>query len=155
MRKRLFSICVALVALMVTPLAAWALNVSPGNVSGGPGASITVPINISDVGGGLAVDAFDITINFDPDVLTFVEADKTGTLTSSFTSVAGNIIGPGTVKVAGILFGTPINISSPGVFVNIKFTVKATAYKNSALSLSDFKSDIAGASTDAATFRME
>jgi hypothetical protein len=152
MRKRLFSICVALVALMVTPLAAWALNVSPGNVSGGPGASITVPINISDVGGGLAVDAFDFTINFDQDVLTFVEADKTGTLTNSFTSVAGNIIGPGTVKVAGILFGTPINISSPGVFVNIKFTVKATAYKNSPLSLSDFKSDIAGASTNPATF---
>jgi hypothetical protein len=141
-----------LVALLISPAGGWSLNVSPGNVSGNGGTTITVPINISDVGAGLNADAFGFTIAFDSSVLTFVEAKKDGTLTAPFTLVSGNVIAPGQVKVNGSLFGTPVNIAAAGVFVNLSFTVNSAAYKDSTLALSAFKDDISTATTTNGTF---
>ncbi len=90
--------------------AAQALEVSPESVTGSPGDSIVVPITISDVGGGVDADAFSFIIRFDADVLTFTEADRSGTLTESFSLVEGQEIETGQVKVNGSLFGTPIHI---------------------------------------------
>jgi hypothetical protein len=150
MRKVLLLLISIMPLFLIFPVSAWAYEVSPGDVSGDPGASIVVPIYIRDVG-GLEVDAFSFTINFDPDVLSFVEADKTGTLVESFSLISGQEIAPGQVKVNGSLFGTPMKIRASGVFLKLTFIVKAT-FKNSALALSDFKDDIKEAFTSEAIF---
>ena len=76
MKKTWFLVLTMIAALAIFPAYGWALNVSPADVSGGLGDEVVVSINISDVGGGLDIDAFGFTINFDQDVLTFVNADK-------------------------------------------------------------------------------
>jgi len=152
MKKVWVSLCTILLALVFSVAGAWALNVSPSNVSGDPGDPVVVPINISDVGAGVDVDAFGFTITFDPDVLTFVQANKTGTLTEPFSLVSGSVIAPGQVKISGALFGTPVSVAAPGLFLNLQFTVNATAFKNSDLALSAFKDDIASAATTDGTF---
>lgn len=148
--KKTYTIVFALIFLLFTG-PAWAYDISPEDVSGSPGSSVVVPIKISNVGGGLDVDAFGFTLTFDKDVLTFDDVDKLGTLAQSFSLVAGQETEPGKVKVNGALFGTPVHIDADGLFLKMKFNVKSGASKNSALSLSDFKDDIATATTGSAT----
>src|SRR3989339_105357 len=142
MKKSWITLITLLLALVISPVMGWALNVSPGSVAGAGGATISVPINISDVGGGVNVDAFGFTISFDSSVLTFVQAKKDGTLTAPFSLVSGSVVAPGQVKVSGALFGTPVNITTAGLFLNLEFTVNAAASKNSNLVLATFKDDI-------------
>ncbi len=149
--KKYSIISIMICLSLFLPAIGWALNVSPGNISGDPGTEIVVPINISDLGAGIDVDAFSLTINFDSQVLDFLSADKTGTLTEPFSLVAGQVISPGKVKVNGSLFGTPVSITGDGLFVNLKFKVKNT-YKSTSLSLTDFKNDIGTATTTNSTF---
>jgi hypothetical protein len=155
MKKKLwisfFTVALALVCLTAS---AWAFDVSPADVSGSPGDTIVVPINLSDVPAeGIAMDAIGFTITFDPDVLTYNNVDKTGTLTDPFTLMSGTVVGPGQVKVSGALFGLPIQMDPPGgVLVNVLLDVNSTAFKNSNLALSAFKDDVAGATTTDGTF---
>ncbi len=132
----------------------WALEVSPGNVSGNPGEAVVVPINVSDLGGGLDADAFSFTLQFDPTVLEYQDVDKTGTLLETFSLVAGQLVEPGKVKVSGALFGVPVHISTDGLLLNLNFTVKAEAAKDSGLQLSDFKDDIKAATTAPVLFKL-
>lgn len=134
---------------------AWALEVSPGNTSGNPGETVVVPIHVSDLGGGLDVDAFSFTIQFDPSVLEYQDADKSGTLLESFSLVAGQLVEPGKVKVSGAMFGVPVHIAADGLFLNLNFTVKTEATKDSNLQLSDFKDDIKTATTVPALFELQ
>ncbi|MCP4106608.1 MAG: hypothetical protein GY749_13910 [Desulfobacteraceae bacterium] len=145
-------IIIVLFNILLFTVSGWALEISPGNTSGNPGESVIVPINISDVEGGLDIDAFSFSMQFDSDILTFNETDKTGTLTENFTLISGKLIESGRVKINGALFGTPVHIDSEGLFLKVKFSVNNTANKDSVLSMSDFKDDIATAVTSDAVF---
>ncbi len=136
-----------LISLCLTGLAS-ALEISPADTTGKPGETITVPINISDVGTGLDVDAFSFAVQFNPDMLAFDEndgIDKTGTLVESFSLVSAKIMEPGKVKVSGALFGNPVPVTTDGLFLKINFTPTATG--TSQLNLSDFLDDIGTAAT--------
>jgi len=139
------------IALMISGMA-WALEISPADISGKPGDTVVVPINISNVGTGLDIDAFSFTIQFSSGILTFDETsgiDKTGTLAEKFSLVSGKILEPGKVKINGALFENPVHISSSGLFLKIKFTVISEGA--SELRLSDFLNDIKTATTTDAT----
>lgn len=125
-----------------------ALELSPEKTAGTLSQSLIVPFTLSDVGGGLDIDAFSFTIRFDENVLTFDESDgidKTGTLTEGFSLVTGKNMSPGVVKIGGAMFGDPVHISDSGTFVKVKFVANGAG--TSALSLSDFVDDIETAIT--------
>ncbi|QTA88268.1 cohesin domain-containing protein [Desulfonema magnum] len=48
-----------------------AITVSPGDVTGSAGQSVTVPIRITNPGNEMSVDAFSFIIEFDESVLTW------------------------------------------------------------------------------------
>lgn len=123
----------------------WGFELTPGNVSGSPGESLVVPIRISNITGELAVDAFGITIGFDSGVLSFDRADKTGTFTESFDLVQGVSLDESTAKINGVKWGDPLLLNSDAVFVNLVFTIKENADRNSELVLSNIKDDIKSA----------
>jgi len=157
--KRMYALIAGIIFAMAFTGWSWALELSPQDVSGNPGDEIVVPIRISDVGGGLDVDAFSFTIQFDSDVLTFnegviSETERSGTLTEIFTLAEGRIIETVKAKVNGAMFGAPLDISGEGLFINLKFTVNENADRDSSLRLSDFDDDIAGAVTSDAAFTL-
>ncbi|MCP4106607.1 MAG: hypothetical protein GY749_13905 [Desulfobacteraceae bacterium] len=153
MKKIPFYLSVILVFSIFTGIG-WALDISPKDTTGKPGDSVVVQIYISDIGSGLDINAFSFIILFDENVLTYVEVDKTETLTESFSIVDGKLQESGKLKVNGVLFTGELHIDSEGLFLKIKFTVNTTANKDSVLSLLDFKDDIAPAVTTDATFKL-
>jgi len=148
--KKIFSIAVGLMILLSAGTV-WAFDVSPQDVTGNPGSPVTVPINISNVGIGLDVDAFGFTLQYDKDVLTFGEVDRTGTFVENFSLVKAQETGPGEVKVSGAFFGDSVQINADGLFLKMKFIIKTTATKDSPLNIVDFKDDIQGSTTSSAT----
>jgi hypothetical protein len=153
MRKMLNSVAVFMLGFLLFAGTGFALNLSPQDTSGKLGETVAVPVSISDTGAGFDLDAFSFTFSFDPNVLTYTEANKSGTLTESFTLLAGKIVEPGKVKVNGALFGSPVHVDADGVFLNLKFTVAAE--ETSALTISDLKDDIRDAISSPALFTPE
>lgn len=145
--RMLFRTILAILITAFLAQGALALEISPGSVSGGAGSTVVVPVNISDVGADLEVDAFGFTIQYDDSVLTFSEVTKDGTLTSGFTLVNGQVTSPGNAKVSGAFFGGSANITEPGLFLNVSFTINADATTGSDISLIEFKDDISDAAT--------
>ena len=81
------------------------------------GASRNIGVGVADTT-GRGIVSFSMTITYDPTVATFAGVDKSGTLSSGFT-VGGNVISPGTIRVAG--FGTSPLVGS-GNLISLIFT---------------------------------
>jgi len=108
----------------------------PSDLSGLPGSTLTVPVNVSDVS-GLGVIAYDFTVNYDPAVMTpsDVNFDSDGTLSEDFT-ITTNPSAPGTLTVSG--FGTSPLIG-PGALLNLKFDLVGDAPSCSSVGFSSFE----------------
>ena len=109
----------------------------PDNLAAEQGATLTVPIIVSDTT-GKGVISYDFALNFDPAVLQAqpIAFDKAGTLSgsASFEVNAGTGT-PGRVVISG--FGsTPL--SGAGTLLYLKFNVIGTAPTNSLLTLNPF-----------------
>ena len=107
----------------------------PDNLAAEQGATLTVPIIVSDTT-GKGVISYDFALNFDPAVLQpqAVAFDKAGTLSSSYEINAGTGT-PGRVVISG--FGsTPL--TGAGTLLNLKFNVIGTAPTTSVLTLNPF-----------------
>jgi hypothetical protein len=87
--------------LFASPVSAAALTVSAGTVNGGPGSTVTIPVNVENA---KDLGSMDIVISYDPSVLSAVSVDK-GSLNkgmiSSTTDMPG-IISLGIVDADGI-----------------------------------------------------
>jgi hypothetical protein len=99
------------------------------------------------------IRVFGLDVTFDSRMFRFQEVRK-GTLTGGWAAVAGNEIGPGSLKVGGFLgAGTAIPVPSEGTLAEILFKVTGGDYGNGQQSqicikqytdaLSDFKPDSA------------
>ncbi len=128
------------------------VDVRPLNVSGEAGGTIVVPIMIQVGGAALEMDAIGFSLSFDADSFDWVDVDSAGTLTGGFTLLSGREIEAGLVKVAGALFDQPVLVSADGVLLNLRFTVADDASGDFTFALTDFKDDIAGATTADAVF---
>ena len=144
--KKIYTLAFALLILLSTG-SVWAYDISPQDVTGSPGSSVSVPIKINNSGSSMSMDAFGFTLTYDDELVTFDEIDKSGTLAQSFSLVAGREITPGQVKINGALFGSSVTVNSEGVFLKVKFNIKSTASRDAAISLSDFKDDVQAASS--------
>lgn len=93
------------------------------------GAVVDIPVSLADVDGMLSVD---MTINFDPTVLSLVQADdvRTGTLTSGWWK-AVSIVSPGRVRIQ--LSGTS-PMSGSGTVANLQVSVVGSAASQTAVS---------------------
>jgi hypothetical protein len=80
------------------------------------GGTVTVPIAIA---GASSIGAMDLTVTYDPAVLTFVEA-KTGALSTN-GMVQAKETRPGTVRVA---FVDSSGVTGDGVIITLAFTAK-------------------------------
>jgi Tol biopolymer transport system component len=107
----------------------------PDNLAAEQGATLTVPIIVSDTT-GKGVLAYDFALNFDPAVLQPqpIALDKAGTLSAGFEVNAGTGT-PGRVVISG--FGSTA-LSGAGTLLNLKFNVIGIAPTTSLLTLSPF-----------------
>ena len=163
-RKLIGSIVCFIIAIFACFNATFAsaAEISPQNISGSPGEAITVSIDIDSA--VASMDAWGFTLHYDGDVLEYASPvaptnfgtdEKSGTINETMTLVSGTTGGSGsdsTVTVSGADFSGGVTTGSGGIFIKIKFNVKSTAYKNSTLSLTDFKDDIAASTTVNGTF---
>jgi len=127
--------------------AAFAVDVSPSNITGEPGDTVTMAITIdTEV---VDMEAWGLDIYFDTDVLEYSSVDITDTLTSSLTS-------SGVAKDFGARVGayyTNTKASgAAGTLLNVILKVKATAFMNSTIQFKNFADYVAGATTTNATF---
>ena len=100
-----------------------------------PGASITIPINVSSMTGS-GVKAFDLDIAFDPSMLQpqEVPVDTQGTLASGMF-ITPNAANPGHLIISG--FQTT-DLSGAGALLNLKFIVTGAAGQTSAIKFADY-----------------
>ncbi len=127
--------------------AAQALDVSPSNISGGPGDTVTLEINIDTAVTNM--DSWGVDIYFDTDVLEYTSVDKAGTLTEPL--IASGLAKEFGARV-GAYSGGSTSTGPAGVLLKVNLTVKDTAYKGSDIQLTNFVDYIAGASTTDSTF---
>jgi len=104
------------------------VEISIPNSSGARGGIVTIPVNISDTT-GRGIIAVEITLQYDPQVLSAIDADTSGTIAETW-QIAPNTAVPGEVSVSmigplGINEVTPL--SGSGTFVNIRFSVQRGA----------------------------
>jgi len=127
--------------------AALAVNVSPSDISGAPGDTVTMAITID-------TDVTDMTdwgvdIYFDTDVLEYDDVDGTGTLSEPLT--VNGIARAFGARVGAYSTGDKAS-GTAGTLANVLLKVKDTAYKNSAIQLQNFVDYVGGATTTDATF---
>ena len=113
--KRSLLILIAL-GLLVAAASAANVTLSVQSQTAASGGTVTVPIAIA---GASSIGAMDLTVTYDPAVLTFVEA-KTGALSTN-GMVQANGTTPGTVRIA---FVDSSGINGDGVIINLAFTAK-------------------------------
>ncbi len=135
-------------------LEAGAFELYAEDVSGEPGQEVAVSIRLRNVETPIEADAIGFSLAFDSRALVYEEADKSGTLTAPFTLLAGQLVEPGRVKVAGALFGDPVTLDGDGLFLKLRFRTPNGARLNSSLTLLEFKDDIRTAETTAGTFTL-
>ena len=126
--KRTILILVAL-GLLVGAASAANVTLSVQSQTAASGSTVTVPIAIA---GASSIGAMDLTVTYDPAVLTFVEA-KTGALSTN-GMVQANGTTPGTVRIA---FVDSSGVTGDGVIINLAFTAKGA---NGASSKVDLRS---------------
>lgn len=109
------ALLLAVILIGSTPVTAQ-VTFSFGDATGRPGESISVPVRVSGVEGGTAIQAFGFTVNHDAGI-TFTGHSTTGTLasTAGFT-VESN---PANGGVGGFSTGTTIDES--GVLIMLNF----------------------------------
>ena len=98
------------------------VEISIPPTSGAPGDIVTIPVNIGETQ-GRGIIAAEITLEYDPLVLSAVDANGSGTIASAWYVFANAAI-PGEVSVS--MAGMDPLIGS-GALVNIKFLVQPTA----------------------------
>lgn len=107
----------------------------PDDLAAEQGAVLTVPIIVSDTT-GKGIISYDLTLNYDPNVLEPLATplDKTSTLSSAFEVNSGMTI-PGKLDISG--FGT-VPLTGAGTMLYVKFNVIGTPPTASDLTLSPF-----------------
>jgi Tol biopolymer transport system component len=107
----------------------------PDNLAAAQGATLTVPIVVSDTT-GRGIVSYDLGLNYDPAVLQPLPAvfEKAGTLSSSFEINSGKSE-PGRIEISA--FGTA-PLSGAGNLLLLKFTVIGTPPTSSTLILDPF-----------------
>ena len=151
MKKYCFPVFPMVLIALLAAAPAWGFDIRPDDVAAEPGETVSIPIRIQNVSDSFEMDAIGFSLPFDADSFDWVEVDAAGTLTNGFTLVAGREIKTGLVKVAGALFGQPVLVSADGVLLNLRFTVADDASGDFTFALTDFKDDIAAATTSPAT----
>lgn len=104
-----------------------AVNLSVQSQTVASGGTATVPIAIA---GASSIGAMDLTVTYDPAVLSFVEA-KPGALSTN-GMVQANGTTPGTVRVA---FVDPAGVSGDGVILTLAFKATGANGASSAIGL--------------------
>jgi len=114
-------------------------NIIMGQASARPGEQVSVTISAT---GMPTTDAFQFEVVYDPDVLTFVGVNRSGTLTETWYSVAANAQVPlSLVAIAG----TAQPISGDGDLVKLIFAVAQNAPEGvTSLAIQNVKDDLAG-----------
>ena len=115
--------------LMINPtVLSQNVEVSIPASSGAPGGDVTIPVNISDVT-GLGIIGVDMTLQYDPQILSAIETDKLGTIAAAWQIVSSTNTVPAdeaaeeiVIKMIGM---DPL--SGSGTFVKVKFFVKSDA----------------------------
>jgi hypothetical protein len=103
-------------------------------VAGPAGTAVTVPVSVSDLT-GREVTSFDFKLEYDTNVLTFAEATKVGTLSSSYLITTFEET-PGELVVSG--FGTT-DLAGAGVLLNLHFNVVGAPASCSTLEFEEFE----------------
>ncbi|GMQ82298.1 MAG: hypothetical protein BMS9Abin05_1745 [Rhodothermia bacterium] len=97
------------------------VTVSLGEITGRPGESATVAVNISGVESGTAIKSFDFQVIWDAGV-TFTGVSSTGTLSGNAefaTGVNGGLVGSFSTAPVGT------DITTSGVLINLNFDLDA------------------------------
>ena len=108
----------------------------PDDLAREQGATLTVPITVSDTT-GMGIISYDFALHYDPAVLQPLAnaVDKTGTLSAGFQEVNAGTGALGTLIVSG--FGS-LPLVGAGTLINLKFDVIGTPPTSSSLTLSPF-----------------
>jgi len=105
----------------VTPAPCGDPGVNPSSVLNiEAGQSITVDILLAN-NGAEAINAYGAELIYDTTYLTYVNTDKTGTLTASWIQSAGNEPTAGTIRLGG--FDTTGTSATSGTLIKVNFTV--------------------------------
>lgn len=99
-----------------------AVGVSVSDTIGPPGASITVPINISNSTGEPEIIGIDVTLTYDSDVLTAIGAVTGGTIASGWNMAYSICNGQIIIGMAN-----HTKLTGEGAFVNVDFSVSEAA----------------------------
>ena len=122
-------------------------DVNPSSITGSPGDTVTLVVSVDTAVTDMSDWGMDIY--FDTDVLEFSSVDTTDTISSVLTA-------SGTSRSFGARIGAYSTGQSAtadaGTLIKVLLNVKSTAYKNSAIQLTNFADYIAGASTTDSTF---
>jgi len=122
----------------------------PAKVTGNPGETITVPLNLTNLG-GTAITSFALTFFYPTSLLTFQSTDNAGTLTDGWIQAGGQENVAGQITIGGFNL---TQISGDGVLLNVNFEVNAGATGSGPLQLKDFKDGLAGATTTDGVFEV-
>jgi len=125
-----------LIGLSISTTFAGALSpieVSIPEITALAGSDVTVPINVSDTT-GVGVIVVEITVVYDPDILTAVDISTDGTIASGWLAIDDL----GDDQIAITMIGFP-PLSGAGTLVKVNFSVSITAYpgETSPLTLTD------------------
>ncbi|MBX3294047.1 MAG: carboxypeptidase regulatory-like domain-containing protein [Acidobacteria bacterium] len=110
------------------------VSIPTSGLTGAPGTSLTVPVNVTDITGRGAT-AYDFTLTYDPAVLEFTGESIAGTLSSNYLVQVNEPIA-GTLVVSG--FGVD-DLTGAGVLLKLQFDITATTSSCSTLHLAVFE----------------
>jgi len=105
-----------------TSASAQSVTVAVPDTFAPPGSAFVLPLRVSEVT-GLGVFSFDLTLTYDPGLLTAEEASTSGTVTSPWGSPTFNIT-PGQIRVG---LGGTTALEGHGELIRIRFSVAAGA----------------------------
>ncbi|MFN8489079.1 MAG: hypothetical protein U0350_15940 [Caldilineaceae bacterium] len=118
-----------------TPVAAVPVQL-PTLVYAGPGSQVTIPVLVPTNVTGANIDAYDFALTFNANVLQFVSAVVSNTLSANWAVVA-NAQQPGQLTVAAYSSGA--SLSSSGVLLNLVFQVTNTPNAETDLTFTSFR----------------
>ncbi|MFN8489074.1 MAG: cohesin domain-containing protein [Caldilineaceae bacterium] len=92
----------------------------PPAIFAAPGSQVTIPVQVSNWIAGANIIAYDFNLSFDPNVVQFVSANMTNTLSASWQVVA-NAPQPG--QLAVVAYGSSQPLTGNGTLLNLIFQV--------------------------------
>jgi hypothetical protein len=126
---------------MITTATAQTVEMSIPQITGQPGDAVAVPVNISDTTGSEII-AIGMLIQYDPEVLSFVELDLFGTIAETWQTIS-NINPKDNLEelYIGMIYGSQLQpLSGSGTLINVKFQVNPTAQLGSSTEIGFDKS---------------